>query len=112
MSVANRASARPEPETVADPGKYGLNLHFAESWFGAGNPGGGGIGSRTFDILINGVLLRKDFDILKEAGGIDRAAVVSEHNIAPSHQGKIAISLVPHQNYACINALEVIDESR
>jgi hypothetical protein len=97
---------------VAEHGKYGVNLYFAENWFGPGYPGEGGTGSRTFDILINGVLLRKDFDILKEAGGNNRAAIVSEHNIAPNHQGKIAISLVPHYNYACINALEVIDESR
>ena len=97
---------------VTEQGKYGVNLYFAESWFGPGNPGAGGIGSRTFDILINGVMFRKDFDILKEAGGVNRAIVLSEHNIAPNHQGKIAISLAPHFNYACINALEVIDESR
>ncbi|HKD08139.1 MAG TPA: malectin domain-containing carbohydrate-binding protein [Bryobacteraceae bacterium] len=96
---------------VARQGKYGVNLYFAESWFGAGNPGGGGAGSRTFDILINGVMLRKDFDIIREAGGVNRAAIVSDHNIAPSHQGKIVISLLPHENYACINALEVVDES-
>ncbi len=97
---------------VADRGKYGVNLYFTENWFGAANPGGGGIGSRTFDIFINGVMLRKDFDILREAGGINRAVIVSEHNIEPNHQGKIAISLAPNHNYACINALEVIDESR
>jgi len=97
---------------VAEQGRYGVNLYFAENWFGEGNPGGGGVGSRTFDIMINGVMLRKDFDILRETGGTNRATIVSEHNIAPNHQGKIAISLIPYHNYACINALEVIDESR
>jgi hypothetical protein len=97
---------------VAEPGRYGVNLYFAENWFGQGNPGGGGIGSRVFDILINGVMLRRDFDILKEAGGTNRAVVVSDHGVEPNHQGKIVISLAPNRNYACINALEVIDESK
>jgi hypothetical protein len=57
-------------------------------------------------------MLRKNFDIFKESGGTGRAAIVSERGIEPNHQGKIVISLAPNQNYACINALEVIDESR
>jgi hypothetical protein len=97
---------------VAQEGRYTVNLYFAENWFGPGNPGGGGIGSRTFDILVNGEMLRKNFDILKDAGGVGRATIVSKKGIEPTHQGKIAISLVPNQNYAAINALEVIDESR
>lgn len=97
---------------VAQNGKYTVNLYFAENWFGPGNPGGGGIDSRTFDILVNGMMLRKNFDILKETRGTNRAVVVSEHGVEPNHQGKIVISLAPNHNYACINGLEVIDESR
>jgi hypothetical protein len=88
-----------------------VNLYFSEGWFGPGNPGGGGIGNRTFDILINGVLLKKNFDIFREAGGAGRATTVSQHGVEPNHQGYIVISLMPNQNYACINALEVLDES-
>jgi hypothetical protein len=97
---------------VAQTGKYTVNLYFSEAWFGPGNPGGGGAGSRTFDILINGVMLKKNFDIFKESGGPDRAVIVSQRGVEPNHQGKIVISMMPNQNYACINALEVIDESR
>jgi len=97
---------------VAPNGKYGVNLYFAENWFGPGNPGAGGAGSRTFDILLNGVMLRKNFDILKEAGGINKAVIVSEHGVEPNHQAKIVIAMPPSQNYACINALEVVDESK
>jgi hypothetical protein len=96
---------------VAQPGKYTVNLYFTENWFGPSNPGGGGVGSRVFDILINGKALKTDFDILKEAGGVNRAITVSQHGVEPNHQGKIVISLVPDRNYAVINALEVIDES-
>jgi hypothetical protein len=97
---------------VAQPGKYTVNLYFAENWFGEGNPGGGGVGNRTFDILVNGAQVKKNFDILKESGSINRAAIVTQRGVEPNHQGKIVISLVPVENYAAINALEVIDESK
>jgi hypothetical protein len=97
---------------VPGQGRYGINLYFAENWFGPGNAGGGGIGSRIFDILINGVALRRNFDILKDAPGLNRPVIESIHGVEPSHQDKIVISLIPARNYACINALEVVDESK
>ncbi len=96
---------------VAQPGRYGLNLYFVESWFGPGNPGGGGEGSRVFDILCNGVALKRNFDIFKEAGGQNRALVLSFDALEPNPQGKLVISLLPRRNYAAINALEIQDES-
>jgi len=97
---------------VAQTGKYTVSLYFSEAWFGPENPGGGGIGSRVFDILVNGVTLKKNFDIFRESGGANRALIVSARGVEPSHQGKIVISMIPNLNYACVNALEVIDESR
>ncbi len=97
---------------VADPGRYGISLYFAENWFGAGNPGGGGVGSRVFDILINGVIVRRNFDIYKESGGTGHSVAVSLHGVEPNHQGKLVIALTPARNYACINALQIVDESK
>jgi hypothetical protein len=94
------------------PGRYGLVLHFSETWFGPGKPGRGGIGSRIFSILCNGVALVRNFDIFKEAGGSDLALTRVFHGLEPNPQGKLVISLVPVRNYSCINALEVIDESK
>ncbi len=96
---------------VARGGRYGLSMYFSENWFGTGMPGGGGIGSRVFDILVNGVVLRRNFDILRDAGGNNRSSIVSVHGLEANHQGKIVISLTPAVNYALINALEVVDES-
>ncbi len=93
-------------------GTYGITLRFAETWFGPGKPGGGGIGSRTFDVLCNGTALARRLDIYKEAGGSDRALDKSFHGLEPTPQGKLIISFVPMTNYACINALELSDESR
>ena len=96
---------------VAAEGRYGINLYFTENWFGPGMPGGGGVGGRIFDSLINGVAFRRNFDIFKESGGNGHAAIVSLHGVQANHQGKIVISLNPARNYACINALEILDET-
>jgi len=97
---------------VAQSGRYGLKLYFAESWFGPGRPGGGGERSRIFDILCNGVAMRRNLDIFKEAGASNQALVLSFHELQPNPQGKLVISLVPSRNYASINALEIEDESK
>jgi hypothetical protein len=94
------------------PGRYGVTFYFAEAWFGPGTPPGGGVGSRIFDILCNGVVLRRDFDIFKEAKGAGRATTFSAHGLEPDAQGKLNIALRPTRNYASINAIEVVDESK
>jgi len=93
-------------------GRYGVTLYFAEAWFGPGTPPGGGAGSRLFDILFNGAVFRRHFDIFKEARGGGRALTLSAHGLEPDAQGKLNIALTPSRNYACINAIEVLDESK
>ena len=93
-------------------GRYTVKLYFAEAWFGPGYFAGGGTGSRVFDILCNGVAARRGFDIFKEARGSGRAVIVPLRGLEPDPYGKITISLRPTQNYASLNALEVIDESK
>ena len=83
-------------------GRYTVNLRFAESWFGPGRPGGGGPGSRVFDVYCNGIALLRNFDIFRAAGGTQRAIEKSFHAIVPNAQGKIVLSFVPVANYACI----------
>jgi hypothetical protein len=93
-------------------GRYRLTLYFAESWFGATQVAGGGVGSRVFDILCNGVALRRGFDIFKEAHGSDKALALPIHGLEPDPEGKLTITLMPVHNYASLNALEVVDESK
>jgi hypothetical protein len=94
------------------PGRYGVTIYAAEAWFGPGAPVKGGVGSRVFDILVNGVELRRGVDIFKEARGAERAVTFVAHGLEPDPQGRLNILLTPSRNYACINAMEVIDESR
>ena len=96
---------------VASSSTYRVTLYLAEGWFGPGRPGGGGAGSRVFDILCNGVTLKRALDIFKEAKGANRALVLTFHNLEPNPQGKLVISMTPSRNYACVNAIEIEDES-
>lgn len=94
---------------VAD-GRYTLTLLFSETWFGPGKPGGGGAGSRIFDVYSNGIALLRNFDVFRAAGGPQRAIMKTFRGVTPNAQGKIMLSFVPVVNYACVNAIEVVDE--
>jgi hypothetical protein len=98
-------------------GRYALTLRFAESSFGldpiAGVPRSGvDLGSRLFDVYCNGIALLRDFDVLKEAGGRNRAVVRSFRALKPNAQGKLVLSFVPVTTNAAatIRAIEVVDE--
>lgn len=93
-------------------GRYALTLRFAETYFGPTNPGGGGVGSRVFDVYCNGVALLRNFDVFKEAGGENRALERTFHGLQPNAMGKIMLSFVPVTNYASVKAIEVVDESK
>ena len=94
-----------------DQGQYGVSLHFAETYWGQDNPGGGGAGTRVFNVFANGTALLRNFDIYKEAGA-NRALVKTFHGLQPNAQGKLILSFEPVRNYASIRAVEVVDESR
>jgi len=91
-------------------GEYGVTLHFAEKFWGLENPGGGGEGTRVFDVFCNGVALLRDLDVYKEAGG-NRPLLKTFHGLRANAQGKLLLSFVPVKNYASVYAVEVIDES-
>src|SRR5437016_4196999 len=94
------------------PGQYTATLLFCETWFGPRKPAGGGAGDRVFDVYMNGTALLRNFDIFKEAGGEDRPLHKVFHSLQPNAQGKLVFSFVPVKNYACINAIEILDEGR
>ncbi|SPE29273.1 conserved hypothetical protein [Acidobacteriia bacterium SbA2] len=93
-------------------GTYAVTLRFAETYFGELNSGFGSKGSRVFDVFCNGVTLLHNFDIFKEAGGANRALDKTFHGLEPDAHGLLRLSFVPSRNYAMVNAIEVVDESR
>jgi hypothetical protein len=94
------------------PGKYTVTLYFCEHYFGPEDPGGGGAGSRVFNVYCDGTTLLKNFDILKQGGGLRKPVIVSFHGLEPNPQGKIDLQFDPEVNYALVNAISVVDESR
>ncbi|KAK9064304.1 hypothetical protein SSX86_015684 [Deinandra increscens subsp. villosa] len=74
-------TARLSPLTLAyfsyclENGEYSVKLHFAEIQF-SNDSTYISLGRRVFDIYIQGRLVRKDFDIENEAGGVGRPVVV------------------------------------
>jgi hypothetical protein len=95
---------------VAPGSQYVATLHFVESYFGPTNRGGGGAGSRLFDVYCNGTPLIRNFDIFKEAGGENRALVKTFHGLVPNAQGKLLFNFVPMRNYPRLSAIEVAPE--
>jgi len=93
-----------------DEGEYAVTLHFAETYWGRENAGGGGVGTRIFDVFCNGVALLRNLDIYKEIGP-DRALLKTFHHLKPNAQGKLLLSFVPVHNFALVNAIEVEDET-
>lgn len=96
---------------VARDGVYRVTLYFHEAWFGEGNNGGLGEGARVFDVFLNHQPLLTNFDVLRAAGGPRRAYVRTFHGLRPNSRGKLVLEFEPRVNYACINALEIEDES-
>jgi hypothetical protein len=91
-------------------GKYTVVLHFAEFYYGAGLPGGGGVGSRIFHVFCNGQTLLSNFDIYKESGSL-RVVTKTFQHIEPSAYGKINLMFEPVINNATVSGIEIIDES-
>jgi hypothetical protein len=88
--------------------KYRVRLYFSEGWFGTGNGGPGGIGSRVFDVYCNGTTLLKDFDILRQQRG--GSVVITSHGVQPTAHGMLELYFTPVKNYPLINAIEVLPE--
>jgi hypothetical protein len=91
-------------------GSYTAVLHFSEPYHGPCNAGGGGTGSRVFDVYFNGTTLLKDLDIYKEAGGANRALLRQFRGLRPDAQGKLVFTFHPIRNYPCVNAIEILPE--
>ena len=92
-------------------GRYRVKLKFCEGHYGSHNTGVGGLGSRVFDVYCNGVALLRGFDIFKEAGGEGRPVDKTFSGIRPTAQGKIVLTFVPIAGMACVNGIEVVEDS-
>ena len=74
------------------PGTYELHLHFAETFYGPEDPGGGGEGSRIMTVHANGEPLLTDYDVLADSGGDRTAEVKVFAGITPAADGQLHLS--------------------
>jgi len=88
--------------------EYRVRLYFSEAWFGSSNGGPGGVGSRVFDVYLNGTTLLKNFDILREQK--NGTAVITFNRVKPTAHGMLELYFTPVKNYPLINAIEVEPE--
>jgi Malectin domain len=91
-------------------GSYSVYLYMAEEYWGPGNPGGGGAGTRVFSVFCNGEVLARDIDLYREVG-TNYATVMAFHHLKPNAQGKLLLSFEPEHDYASLYGLEVLDEA-
>ena len=65
-----------------------------------------------FDVYSNGVALLRDFDIFQQAGGEGVPVDKAFSGIRPTAQGKIVLTFVPVKGMACVNGIEIDEESK
>jgi Malectin domain len=91
------------------PGAYELRLHFAETFYGPENSGGGGEGNRTMTVRANGQTLLGDFDVLADAGDGRTAEVKVFPDISPAADGQLHLSFTGGKSgSAMVSAIEIL----
>lgn len=89
-------------------GTYELHLHFVETTYGPGAPGGAGEYSRVFDVYANGRPLLRNFDILSDAGGPFIADERVFRDIAPDAEGMLHLKFASKRERARVSAIEIV----
>src|SRR5262249_27323717 len=88
-------------------GLYKVKLLFAESYFGATGGAAGGIGSRVFNVSLEGNQVLTNYDIFLKAGGAERAITETFDSLQIT-DGFINIALTPVVNKAKISGICII----
>jgi len=91
------------------PGTYELRLHFAETYYGPEDAGGGGEGSRIMRVMANGQVLLDDFDVLTDAAGGRTADVKAFTDIQPAQDGQLHLTFASLRGgRAMVSAIELL----
>ena len=88
-------------------GTYDVRLHFAEIYFGVpGGGSGGGVGSRVFDVNVEGGPLELDnYDIIGDVG--PATATIKTFRVEVT-DGNVDVDLVSVVNQAKLSAFEIV----
>lgn len=83
---------------------YNVRLDFNELYWGA--LANGGVGSRVFNVSINGTSELSNFDIYSEAGGANKA-LAKDFTVTSDADGKITIQFTTITDNAVVSGIEV-----
>lgn len=89
-------------------GVYELRLHFAETYYGPEDPGGGGEGSRVMNVTANGKPLISGFDVLADASGGRTADIKVFSDISPAQDGVLHLTFSSATGRGMVSAIEIL----
>ena len=90
------------------PGIYELHLHFAETFYGPEDIGGGGEGSRIITVTANGKTLLNQFDVIGDAGAGRTADIKVFTDIAPVADGFLHLAFSSVTGRSMVSAIEIL----
>lgn len=88
-------------------GKYTVKTYHSENYFGGAGPSAE-VGQRVFDIIIEGELMKDDFDMYTKSGNSE--VVLTFENVEVK-DGKLEIELVASANNAVISGFAILPSS-
>ncbi len=95
------------------PGTYELRLHFAETYYGPEDIGGGGEGSRVISVTANGKPILSNFDVIADAGGSRTADVKVFTDMSPANDGMLHLNFSSVQGgRGMLSAIEILPGAR
>lgn len=89
-------------------GVYEMRLHFAETYYGPEEAGGGGEGSRIMSVSVNGRPVLTNFDVMADAGASRTADVKVFTDITPANDGKVHLKFASVSGGATLSAIEIL----
>jgi streptogramin lyase len=85
---------------------YTLKLHFNELYWGAS--GGGGTGSRVFNVQVNGQSALSNYDIYQQAGGANKA-ITEQLPTTADAGGNVTLQFSTVTDNAMVNGIELFE---
>ncbi|HMK29275.1 MAG TPA: malectin domain-containing carbohydrate-binding protein [Terriglobales bacterium] len=90
------------------PGNYEMRLHFAETYYGP-EDAGGGEGSRVMAVSVNGKTLLSDFDVTADAGGSRVADEKVFVDVSPGGDGLLHLRVTSlHGGRGMLSGIEIV----
>jgi Malectin domain len=89
------------------PGVYEMRLYFVDTSYVPGSAMEGGENVRVFNVVINGALALRNFDIIADAGP-STADVKAFKDISPAKDGHLHLAFSRATDLPLINAIEIV----